>query len=190
MSTWSLRNGRLAGLLLAARRGDRTAFRDLYRVLYGEVSRFVARRVQNATDAEDIVSGVFHRVVERLDRYDPKRGSVRAWVFTIARNAIIDHHRSRRDHAPLDDAAPALVVCPVDKLAHDEVARRVAALLEGCHADVREMFALRYGEGLRLREVADVLGMSEAAVKQRFSRTLRDLRERMRTPSSEVDYAT
>lgn len=184
------RHDRLARLLLSARAGDRAAFRDLYRGLFPDVTRFVGRRVPNSADAEDLVAFVFQRVLERLDRYDPERGTVRAWVLTIARNAIIDHYRARRDHAVLDDAALAVSRCPEERLAVDEAARRVSAWLDGCSPQLREMYALRYGEGLRVREVADVLGLSEAAVKQRFARSLRELRTHLRSTASEVDYAT
>ncbi|TPV95667.1 MAG: sigma-70 family RNA polymerase sigma factor [Myxococcales bacterium FL481] len=184
------RHARWNRWLLAAQGGDRRAFRDLYRELYPDVVRFVARRVGNAADREDIVAIVFHRVVERLDHFDPGRGTVRAWVLTIARNAVIDHVRRRRNHAALDEVVLAEFGCPVERLAADEVSRRVRAWLDGQATELKEMYVLRYGDGLRHREIADVLGLSESAVKQRFSRSLRELRLHLRSMASEVDYAT
>ncbi len=102
---------------------------------------------------------------------------------------------TRRDRAPLCEESLVAFTCPAVKMAIDEATRRVAQQLGGSGrgstpSQIQEMFALRYGEGLRLREIADYLGLSESAVKKRFSRTLRELRERSRNPSTEVDYAT
>ena len=74
--------------------GDESAFRAFYRELYPEVAAFIARRVASTQDAEDLASRVFESVVRRLCSFEPGRGGARAWVFTIARNAVIDHHRA------------------------------------------------------------------------------------------------
>ena len=68
----------------------------------------------------------------------------------------------------------------------------LSGLLAEHPAEIREMFALRFGQVLSYREIAACLGLSESAVKQRFSRTLRELRKKARSceaEQGEVDYA-
>ena len=179
---WPLRDELHARRLARARDGDGEAFRALYRDLYPEVVRFVARRVHVRADAEDLTARVFVAFVERLGDYDRARGSVRGWLLTFARNAVIDHLRRVRPAASPDllDLLPSDLQGPESGLLQREELAQLAALVQGLPADTRELLALRFADGLRHREIADVLGLQEAAVKQRVSRALRDLRGRLR----------
>lgn len=175
------------------RRGNEDAFKRLYGELYGPVAGYVGRRVGNVQDAEDLVGQVFQRVCERLADYDPRRGSLVSWVLATARHAVIDHHRYQAAHGAarsrttdVTELADVLAGAPGtsadDPLAtmiQDEEREQVRRWLHRQPADVREMFALRYGQELRLKEVARVMDLSEAAVKQRFARALRQIRHEL-----------
>lgn len=181
---------RLAGVALRAAAGDGRAFRSLFRALHPVVYRYFAARTACQADAEDLTASVFARVVERLPTYDAKRGSPRAWTLAIARNIHIDHLRRTREHAPfgeIEDAIAAAQVPAADE--GDERLARVQLALRRHPAKVREMFALRFGDGLRNREIAMVMNMTEAAVKQRFSRVLRELRRRAKGEELEEEVA-
>jgi RNA polymerase sigma-70 factor (ECF subfamily) len=190
-----LRDQRHKGLLALARAGQGEAFRRLYRELYEPVARYLAPRAATPEDAEDLVAQVFQRFLAHLDAYDPRRGSVLSWLLGMARNALVDHHRARRPALPLDDLAEVLAGearDPLSEIVRDEQMRQVEIHLRELPAQTREMIALRFGEGLRHREIAAILGLSEDAVKQRLSRALRELRQRLRGRSArggEVDYA-
>lgn len=181
----TLRDRRQRRLLRAARQGDARALSRLYRELWTPLWRTVAARGLQREDTEDLCAQVFLRFVEKLADFDPRRGSVRAWLFGIARHALIDHHRRRRpDRAqtePLEklarhagDPAPD----PLQALIRDEDARLEHGVLADQSDETRELFALRYAQDLSHREIAAVTGLSESAVRQRFSRTLRELRAR------------
>ena len=162
--------------------GDSEAFRGLYRALHPVVWRYVARRIATRADVEDLVSRTFTRMVEHLHRFDPERGNVRAWAIGIARNAVIDHLRAQRGRGADADAVERLADAALDPARALEAVERDAelrALLAGYPPVVREMFSLRFGDGLRVREIAALMDMSEAAVKQRFARTLRELRGKL-----------
>jgi RNA polymerase sigma-70 factor (ECF subfamily) len=177
---WPLRDAWLSRLVVRAQRGDREAFRDLYRALYGPVSRYVRRRVGSQADAEDLVGQVFFRLLETLDRVDPKRGTVLAYALTMARNALVDDARGRAGRVPEEAAAavPDAGAGPLERLLGEEDAERVRRELARLPAETRELLMLRFGDGLRFAEVAQVLGLSEAAVRQRTSRAVRELRAR------------
>jgi RNA polymerase sigma-70 factor (ECF subfamily) len=184
-----LRDGRHGLWLRLARRGNEDAFRRLYRELYDPVAGYIAARAGNVQDAEDLTGAVFHRFLDRLDRFEPGRGSVMTWILAMARTAVIDHHRrqnahgaARRRSVPVEELADVLAADqadPLGSLIRDENLRQVRRLLHREPAEVREMFALRFGEGLRVREVAAVMDLGEAAVKQRFARTLRKIRREL-----------
>lgn len=178
----TLTAARLSRLAEKASRGDAEAFRRLYRGLHPIVWRYVSRRIGSEADVEDLVARVFERTVEHLPRFDEKRGGVRGWVLGITRNAVIDHFRAQRmpgDPDAVERLADA-ALDPAQALEDDQRDDALRALLGAYPPQVREMFSLRFSDGLRLREIAELLDLSEAAVKQRFSRTLRELRTKLR----------
>ncbi len=184
----------LARTLRRSLAGDSRAFTRLYRELHPLVARFVARRVDSLADAEELVAEVFRRVVEHLERFDPRRGSVQAWVLRIARNAVIDHYRGRRHPVALEAAADGLVEAAgaLEHLIADERSAQLQTLVADCKPEVRRLLSLRYGDGLRHREIAELLDISEAAVRKRLSRALVDLRARSAEsddPAREVSHA-
>lgn len=174
-------------LLRLARRGHEDSFTRLYQELYGPVTAFVTGRVRNREDAEDLVSQVFQRFLAGMDRFDGRRGSVLGWTLALARHAVIDrarrqaaHGGARRSVGDVDGMAeilPSPVPDALAALVADEDLARLAQLLEMQPPEIREMFELRFGQGLALKDVAVVLDLSEDAVKQRFARATRKLRE-------------
>jgi len=175
-----IRDVRLSWLLARSQRGDRDAFRRLYRLLHGPVSRYVRRRVRPPPDAEDVVAEVFIRLVESLDRIDARRVTVLAYALTAARNAVID--RARRGAAAVDALAlpaPQPVPDPGQRLEARQALDAVRAGVERQPDEVREMLGLRFADGLRHAEIAAVMGLSEPAVRQRLSRAVRELRAQL-----------
>jgi len=184
-----MRDGRHGLWLRLARRGNEDAFRRLYGELYDPVAGYIAARTANVHDAEDLTSAVFHRFLVRLDQFEAGKGSVMTWILAMARNAVIDHHRRQSAHGsargqsvPVEELAEVLAADqrdPLGSLIRNENLRQVRQLLRRESDDVREMFALRFGQGLRVREVAAVMNLGEAAVKQRFARALRKIRQEL-----------
>ncbi|HPF34486.1 MAG TPA: sigma-70 family RNA polymerase sigma factor [Candidatus Krumholzibacteria bacterium] len=190
-----IRDRRHASLVHGARRGDRKAFRALFDDLHDPVHAYLDRRCDDPHDTEDLVSTVFHKMLSNLGTFDPGRGSVIGWVMTMARHALIDHLRRRRDTVDVDRLAEVLAgpgADPLQGIIRTEEAERVRAELARLPAETRELLALRYGEGLRHAEIASLLGLTDAAVRQRLSRAVQALRSRVvddPEPEGEVDYA-
>lgn len=177
---WLLRDAWLSRLVIRSQRGDREAFRDLYRALYEPVSRFIRRRVSSPSEAEDLVGQVFLRLLESLDRIDPRKGSVFTYTLSMARNALVDEARRRATLEPEEAAAsiPDAGTGPLERLMGEESTERVRLELARLPAETRELLMLRFGDGLRFAEIAQVLGLNEATVRQRTSRAVRELRAR------------
>jgi RNA polymerase sigma-70 factor (ECF subfamily) len=190
-----LRDRRQARLLAQARSGQTEAFQRLYRELYPALARYLSRRLAEPADVEDLLAQVFHRFLTHLAEFDPRRGSVLAWLLTMARHAVVDFYRRQKTELSIDALAEVLAGNHCDPLAaiiREQELQLVWTLLREYPAQTREMFALRFGHNLRYGEIAAYLGLSEDAVKQRFSRTLRELRIRVRERTArggEVGYA-
>jgi len=181
-----IRDRRHARWVKSARDGDEQAFVALYDELYDPVADYLGRRCDRAQDAEDLVSTVFHRFLSNLERFDPRKGSVIGWLMTMTRHALIDHLRRTRDTVAVEDMADVLagpLPDPLEGLIRTEQADRVRDALAHLPADMREVLALHYGQGLRMRDIGTLLGLSEAAAKQRVSRARRELRQRLSAES-------
>lgn len=156
-------------LVVAARRGDRTAFAELYRRFHRAVHGVVLSRVSYG-EAADLVQDAFAIALERL----PQLAEVAAfpgWLMAIARNRAIDHVRGRK---PVDELSEIPVPAPRTA----EVAQVLAALRELPEA-YRETLVLRLVEGLSGPEIAEQTGLSAGSVRVNLHRGMKLLRERL-----------
>ncbi len=141
---------------------------------------FLAYRTGSRPLAEDLLSETFERVLRAHHRFDPRKGSERRWLYTIALNLLRDHAR-RQVHEErvlehVSAGAPDSSDAGLSAVEHrDELARALATLRD----DEREALALRFGADLKLRDVARILGEGESAMEGRIYRALRKLRDEL-----------
>ena len=168
-------------LVAAAKAGDAEAFGRLFDHYNLPVYRYIASRVGRPADAEDLTQAVFVRALEALPRYEERGVPFGGWLFRLARNAVIDHHRTRRDHAGLDEVGERAVPDPgPESLAEtrDEIAA-VGAALVGLTEAQREALALRFFAGLSTREAAEAMGRQEGTVRGLQFRAIGALRRQL-----------
>ena len=153
------------------------ALRALYRTYGGELLGFALNSLGERGAAEEIVQEVFTRAWRHAERYDPARGSVRTWLYQIARHAIIDARRraSVRPalplHEPAADSEPAS-----DSLEQAMLGWQVATALERLSPEHRQMIRLAHLQGLTMREIAERCNLPVGTVKSRTWYALRALR--------------
>jgi RNA polymerase sigma-70 factor (ECF subfamily) len=167
-----------AKLIQRAKNGDSAAFSEIYDRHQPAIYRYIFYRVSTETIAEDLTSEVFVRLVDNIDDFTYQGRPLLAWLYTIARNLVNDHHRraGRGEMVPLDETLPANAPDPegVADLALNQ--RRLAAALDQLTEDQRQVILLRFIEDLDNRTVAQVLDKSYGAVKALQHRGLASLR--------------
>jgi RNA polymerase sigma-70 factor (ECF subfamily) len=171
-------------LAAAAIRGDVAAVGRLYDALVGPIYRYVAMRVRQREDAEDITQAVFERIVISLPRYRDRGRPFAAFAFRVAHNAVIDHVRRHRPHPPLDpeieltDGTAGVEALSV----RGEELRELQSALRRLTPDQQEAIALRYGAGLSAEEAGAAMGRSANTVRALTFRAIGALRRHMAEP--------
>ncbi|HZR21337.1 MAG TPA: sigma-70 family RNA polymerase sigma factor [Verrucomicrobiae bacterium] len=169
-----------AELVHAARRGDKRAFVEIVARNQAMVCGIAYAILTDFSASEDAAQDAFLTAWRKIhDLREPER--LRSWLGQIARNVALGYLRRERNHAPLEDAPQLVDGSP----APDELAATAeeAALVSDCLTQLPETYrfplVLYYREGQSVRSVAESLGLSEDAVKQRLARGREMLREQM-----------
>jgi len=166
-------------LVERARRGDAQAFEALVRAFYRAAYATALSLTGNSMDAEDVVQDAFIRALERLDECDPDRFA--GWLLTIVRNRahnVRDRERVR-DAAPLDDVNPAGAERTDGRVEHDELAQVLRDALATLPPAQREVVLLHDLEGMKHKEIAAAMGISEVMARQHLFQARRALRARL-----------
>ena len=164
----------------AAPRDADLAFEELYRSSRDDVYAYVAGMLRDRSAAEDVTAAAFERAYRKRNRFDARRGTHRAWLFGIARNATLDELRRRGRQARLaTEPEDANLVTAVDVAEESDrrlELRRALATLPGRD---RELIALKFFAGLSNAEIASALNCSESNAGTRLHRAVSKLREAM-----------
>lgn len=143
------------------------------------VYNFFRYRFGEAADAEDLTARTFEKAWRARHQYRRDLAGFSTWLLSIARNVAIDHHRSRRPQAPLEDAAAvAAGSTPEDDAVRASDAGRLSLLLSQLPERDRELLSLKYGAGLTNRAIAKATGLSESNVGTILHRAVDALRTR------------
>ena len=158
---------------------DEIDWDEVYAEQLPRVFNFFRYRCGNVADAEDLTSTTFEKAWRGRDRYRRDKGAFSTWLFTIARNAAVDHYRARTPMAPLDDAVrvASLEATPEDQTATRSDAARLAVLLQTLSDRDRDLIALKYGAEMTNRDIARATGLSESNVGTILHRAVQALRE-------------
>lgn len=157
-----------------AKQGDTEGLHFLYVRFAPDVQRYVASIVHDHHEAEDITQNVFAKLMTRIGKYQEREVPFAAWIMRVARNAALDHMRSRR-------AIPTEEVRIADHHDHNDVTRGqdLRLALEELPEDQREVLMLRHVAGLSPVEIADTLEKSESSVHGLHHRGRRTLQAKL-----------
>jgi RNA polymerase sigma-70 factor (ECF subfamily) len=149
-----------------------------FRRHYAQVYRFLRRRTESDEVAEDLAQAVFADAAARLQRLGREDPPVLAWLYTVARRRLVDRARSaargQGTLASLDEARARPIEETLEYGA--DLASAIAASIRELPEGQRQVVVMKLLEGRPFAEIAERLGLSEAACKMRFSRGLEALR--------------
>jgi RNA polymerase sigma factor (sigma-70 family) len=160
-----------ADLVDRIRIGDEGAFREAYCAHRSAVLAAVLPLTRSRDEAEDAVQEAFARLWRNPDRFDPSRGSLRAFLAVDARNRALDAMRgsvARRRREDREGARVARVATTEDAALSAVVSARVRQLVERLRPEERSPILLAFGAEQSYREVAERLGLPEGTVKSRI----------------------
>lgn len=134
-------------------------------------------------EAEDLLMDVVLKAYENFDKFDEKKGTFKTWMFTLTHNHLVNHWRNQAKKKTISlDAIEEAGVTVATIEAEDTASSRIESenikhILSLMNDTEREMISLKYLEDLNNREIAEVLGKNEGAVRTGLSRALRRFAE-------------
>lgn len=159
----------------------RAAIAELYETHFERVARYIAIRIGNKDDGEDLASEVFVKALRSVDSFKETGAPLEAWVFKIARNIVVDYLRRkgrRPASTPLDEAAPVVdTKNPFEHIERQEEVRELRGALGRLSQAQQEVLSLRFGSEMTSEQVAAVMGKKPSAVREMQSAAIKKLRQ-------------
>ena len=168
--------------------GEEHLFDVLVKRYADHIFNFIHQYIKDEGKAEDLTQDVFFRVWKHLKKFDTKR-KFKVWIFQIARNAVIDYLRKRKElkfsDLETDDGENAIMDIKDegenmnDALERKETKEEVERILQELSPAHRSVLILHYQDDLNFREIAEVTGASENTVRSRHRRALATLKTKL-----------
>ena len=150
----------------------------LYASFHEKVERYIQNRVPNMSDAEDLVSDVFEKILAAYDTYDKSRGSLSTWIYTITRNTVRDYYR-RNGRVVLfpEITEEATERTPESVFLREEELSALAAALKKLPQRQQDIIILHFYYNLSPSEIAGRMNISHSNVRYLQHTALRALKK-------------
>ena len=163
-------------------RSAREIFIELYEEFLPKVFRYIRYRVNSEQETEDLTSMVFEKALVNFEKYSRDKASFSTWIFSIARNTVIDHYRmqARRPAISLEKAeieTSSNELLPDDVIVKMEEREKLRTCLSRLSHEEQEIIALKFGAEMNNRQIARATGLSESNVGTKLYRAVRKLRD-------------
>lgn len=175
-------------LMMKVKDGDLDKLGLLFERYNRPLYSFFYKKTFQTDVSEDLVQSVFERMLKYRSTYSGS-GAFTTWMFSIARNAHIDHYRQNKKHNEKEELDEDRMGGASPEFGEmDERTKRKKILelaLDQLDEDKKEVVILSRYEGLKYAEIAEIQGVTESAVKVRFFRAMKDLKNIVHTLSEE-----
>jgi len=171
----------LLKLIKKAKKGDKNAFGDIYSLYLTRIYRFTYYLVYNEAQAEDITQDVFLKAWQYLPKFSVKRGTIQAFLYTIARNLVIDYRRKKKEvklQTPMVMSLASRENVEEGYL-DGEKKNIVHEALGELKKDESELIILRYFEELSFAEIAEIVKGNEGSLRVKIHRVLKKLKDQI-----------
>ncbi len=165
--------------------GDQDAFDELMRRYKHRIYAYILRSVKNYEDAEELTVEVFFKVYRALHKWKPQ-AKFSTWLYKIAYNVSIDHHRAKKRHIihsldnnllSIDEPTAKDLGSDPEKLIVEKDRHRVInQAVDHLSQNQKKVFLMNRYDGLQIKEIAEILGIAEGTVKIHLPRAIKKLR--------------
>ncbi len=163
-------------LIEKSQNGDTEAFGLLYDRHIRTIYNFIYYKTRHKETAEDLTSQTFMKALTHIGSVDTSR-PFQSWLYKIAHNSVLDHYRTKRQSEDIDDfynlAEEGDIVGMLDGI---EEAKKVKGYLASLSPIERDIVIMRIWQELSYKEIAEIVGKTEASCKMIYSRSLKKLR--------------
>jgi len=156
-----------ASLVQRAKQHDQEALTQLYEANFDKIYRYVALKIGNKIEAEDLTQEVFLKALESISKFQWRGISFSAWLFRIAHNQVVDYLRkkAKRMTVPIGEMVPSGKDDPRQMAELNLEIEALMAATKKLTKAQQEVISLRFAAGLSIAEIAKTMGKSEGAVK-------------------------
>ena len=155
-------------------------FGRLYELYLPKIYQYTRYRISDKEAAEDLTSDIFNKALDGFKQYNSEKASFSTWIFSIARNTIIDYYRKHAKESKVRrNAEPDSLLSsdsPEEKLSRSEEIARLRECILKLNDSEQELISLKFSGGMTNREVARITGFSESNVGTILCRAIRKLR--------------
>jgi RNA polymerase sigma-70 factor, ECF subfamily len=170
----------LKDLIARARDGDGRAYGKIFRLCYEDMFDYIARRVGNRVDAEDLTMQVFAKGLKAVGSYEERGLSVKAWLYRIAHNAVVDHFRIQKPTVDLEEIGEIADETDVEALiSRQEEQQTLYREIADLPVAQAEVLILRFIEDRSVAETAMILEKKEVTVRALQFKGIKNLRQRL-----------
>ncbi|HOC79571.1 MAG TPA: RNA polymerase sigma factor [Caldisericia bacterium] len=162
-------------------KGDEDAFRCLYDEFGAYVFKIVAMQLHNNSKAEELTQDIFLKIWRFASKYDPSR-PFKPWLSRVVSNEIISYRRAQEERTESIEELAETGYTPAeemdsyrDRQLSDDISYELQNAMGILTDNQRQVVVMKYYEGLKIREIADGLGIGESAVKARLYTALETL---------------
>ncbi len=171
-------------IVAAAKKGDSASFGKLYDHYVKPIYRFIAVKVSVRQEAEDLTHEVFLAAWQKLPGFTFQGFPFSSWLYRIARNRVIDHYRTRKQHADISEVDEGLLgIIDSHEAGVDSslTLREVYAAMKELTVDQQDVLVLRFVDDLSPKEIAEVMDKTEGSVRIIQHRAVEALKKKLKS---------
>lgn len=169
----------LITLVQKAQKGNREAFGEIYKLYFAKIYKYCKFNTNDEDEAQDICQETFVKAWKNIKKFDSDREnwSIQAFLFTIARNLIIDRSRKKKDlhiNEYLEIETNENFYENIEKENNINIVKQALSKLEEIE---RQIIILRYFEEMDTKQIANILGIKDGALRVRLHRTMEKMKQ-------------